>query len=55
MSRELCHCRSAIVSIDSKIITNVHGHMVQVQKYGCLNKKCEYYNITIRTTEVAIN
>ena len=54
MSRELCQCRKPIISIDSYIENDEHGHMIQVQKYGCRNKECSMYNVAIRETRVNI-
>lgn len=56
MARELCTCRSPIISIDSYCTEpDANGHIDQIQKFGCLNKDCPKYKVPIRQTKTSVN
>jgi len=56
MARELCSCKSPIISIDSYCTEpDENGHIDQIQKYGCLNKECIKYKVVIRDSKTPVN
>ena len=56
MARELCSCKSPIISIDSHCTEpDASGHIDQIQKYGCRNPECPMYNVPIRQSKHPVN
>ena len=56
MARELCSCKSPIISIDSHCTEpDTSGHIDQIQKYGCRNPECPMYNVPIRQSKHPVN
>lgn len=55
-NRELCSCKSPIISIDSHLTEpDSNGKIDQIQEMGCRNKNCPKYNMSIRIVRDPVN
>ncbi|WP_373005358.1 hypothetical protein [Sulfurimonas sp.] len=54
--RELCICGKPIMIMDSRLETEIGTlDIQQVQKFGCLDKKCDKFQVAIKTTRQLAN